>query len=247
MMPFFFGAPGRQLYGVYHAAAAAGRVGRGVVFCNPYGQEGIRCNRPYRVLADQLARQRWHVLRFDYSSSGDSFGEDSEARAAAWLDDIGAAIAELQAMTGVREVHLLGMRLGGLLAGITAVARRDVNGLVLWDPVLSGRSYLAEIVPGWRPDMPGDAAGEAYGFVVPAAFARDLAELRLDPARLAALPRLLVVASALTAESRPLARLANATTREVGGPLPWTKDNDFGAGPLPVAAMRTVVEFGTSA
>lgn len=247
MMPFLFGRAERPLYGVYHAAAAAGRVARGVVFLNPFGQEAIRANRPYRVLAEELARRRWHVLRFDYSATGDSAGDDGEARVAQWLDDVGAAIEELRAMAALEAVHLLGMRLGATLAARVAAARRDVKGVVLWDPLLSGRAFIEEILPAWRPDHAGLVAGEAHGFVVATELANDIAGLTLDASALRGLDGVLLVATGLTREQRELARALEGgpgfACKEVSGPLPWAKANDYGAGPLPVDAMKSIAEW----
>ncbi len=246
MIPLQFGRAARPLYGVYHPAAGPGRATRGIVLCNPLGQEAVRANRPYRVLAEQLARQRWHVLRFDYSSTGDSAGVDADARIADWLDDIGAAIDELEAIAALRSVHLLGLRLGAALAARVASARPDVDGLVFWDPVASGRRHLEALLPTWRPEHAGDIAGEAHGFVISSALARDVAELSLSPAK-PGTPVLLVA----TRQAGDQAELRDTLEREsarvtyhaVEGSLPWTRDNDFGAGPLPVAALKTITDW----
>jgi pimeloyl-ACP methyl ester carboxylesterase len=248
MIPLQFGRRERPLYGVYHPSTAPGRAGRGMVLCGSFGQEGVRSNRPLRVLADQLARQRWHVLRFDYSGTGDSAGDDTEARVEHWLDDIAAAVEELEAMAGLRRVHLAGLRLGGALAARVAASRDDVDGLVLWDPVASGRAHLQALLPSWRPGLAGEVAGEAQGFLVAGALAEGIAGLALDPATLPARLKVLLVA---TSGAEPQAALRDAlapgrasfTYREVAGALPWTKANDFGAGPLPVEALKAVSDW----
>jgi len=248
MIPLFFGRPERQLYGVYHPAPEQGRSARAMLFCNPFGQEAIRVNRPYRVLADKLTRQRWHVLRFDYSSSGDSAGSDADARVEAWLGDIATAIQELRAMAGVKSVHLLGIRVGATLAALSAAGRRDVEGLVLWEPIVSGRRYLESLLPTWRPEHPGDVAGETHGFVVPSALARGFCALALDAASIRGDGRVLLVGDGSDADQAALRQrlersVGDFTFREVHGPLPWTKANDYGAGPLPVEALNAIVEW----
>jgi hypothetical protein len=70
----------------------------------------------------------------------------------------------------------------------------------------------------------------------------------LDPSPLRRLERVLMLAANLTPAQAALREALAAVARdfncrEVGGPLPWTRDNDFGAGPLPVAAMKTIVEW----
>jgi pimeloyl-ACP methyl ester carboxylesterase len=62
-----------------------------------------------------------------------------------WLTDIAAAIREIRNKRGVRQICLVGLRLGGALAALAGAARRDLDGLVLWDPVINGRTYLEEM------------------------------------------------------------------------------------------------------
>lgn len=160
MHSFYFGTSREPLFGVYHSAESTEKsdgAPRGVVLCQPLGHEYIRAHRAFRNLAVTLSRQGFHVLRFDYYGTGDS-GGDSEAsgpaRAAADLD---AAIDELQEMAGMRRVSLVGLRLGATLAAAAASTRNDVDRVVLWDPVLSGRDYVARLLDvqdAWRRDRP---------------------------------------------------------------------------------------------
>lgn len=143
---FFFGPPSSQLLGIYHPASSERDRYQGIVMCHPFGQEYMRAHRAYRQLANTLAGKGYHVLRFDYRGTGDSAGELEDVTAADWLEDIGFAIQELKDMSGVHSVSLLGLRLGALLAGVAAVDRRDLSSLVVWDPVVSGRSYTSELL-----------------------------------------------------------------------------------------------------
>ena len=56
MIPFRFGLPTRQLYGVFHPAAQPRTPAIGVTLCNPFGQEAVRTHRLYRIMAERLAR-----------------------------------------------------------------------------------------------------------------------------------------------------------------------------------------------
>ncbi|PWC42823.1 alpha/beta fold hydrolase [Azospirillum sp. TSO22-1] len=123
---------------------AAGR--RGVVLCSPHGNEELCVHRSWAALADRLAAAGMPALRFDYPGTGDSAGSDEEPeRVRAWLDGIHAAIRFLRAATGVEEVALLGLRLGGTLAAMAAAERGGVARLVLMAPCASGKAYAHEM------------------------------------------------------------------------------------------------------
>lgn len=147
MIPFFFGVGQRRLFGVYDAAnETAGLNPRAVVFCYPWGAEYLHAHRSLRQLASKLSVAGFHTLRFDYFGTGDSSGDIIDADLAGWEDDIETAIEELQDSTGAKRVILVGLRLGATLAAsVTARRRKDVEALVLWDPVVKGDIYLEDL------------------------------------------------------------------------------------------------------
>lgn len=104
----------------------------------------MRAHRIYRVLACKLAHEGIAVLRFDYSGSGDSMGESSQASLSAWVADVGAAVDELRKQTKATEYVLFGLRLGGSVAAL-ASGVLGVRHVVAWDPVVDGRAYLREL------------------------------------------------------------------------------------------------------
>lgn len=143
LMPVRFGAPPRQLFGVFHAPAGGPARADCVVVCNPFGQEAILAHRTLRLLAERLAREGFPVLRFDYFGTGDSDGEDEAASLALWADDVARADLEAKRLSGHHRSAWLGVRIGGTVAAMaTARARMAPALLVLWDPVLDGNAYL---------------------------------------------------------------------------------------------------------
>lgn len=145
MNPFYFGASKRSLFGIYEQPRARASRTTGVVICPPFGHEYARSHRVLRQLALMLAEHGCHVLRFDWFATGDSSGDPLSADLRGWIGDVTTAIEELKDMTGVPRVSLVGARLGASLALAATAKRRDVEGVVLWDPVVSGREYLAEL------------------------------------------------------------------------------------------------------
>ena len=141
--PFWFGPTERPLFGWLHRPVGGAARG-GVVICPPLGIEAICVYFSTRTLADRLADAGIAVLRFDYDGTGDSFGGQEDAgRTPAWLASVTAALDALRE-TGVGPVGLVGIRMGALLAATIAEHDRDLAALVLWDPCISGRSFLRE-------------------------------------------------------------------------------------------------------
>ena len=159
MIPIRFGNPARELAGIYQPARAnAGPAGCALI-CNPFGQEAIRFHRMFRVLADRLARTGMHVLRFDYFGTGDSGGDDEQGDFEGWIGDVLMANAELIRRSGAAPCAWFGVRLGASLAAIASGRPgQSPDRLVLWDPVIDGTAYLAELA-----EAHVDAAKAGYG------------------------------------------------------------------------------------
>lgn len=146
MKPFYFGSQEKPLFGCYHAPQAGPTRVCGVVFCHSMGDEYIRFHRAYRQLAIHLSNVGFPVLRFDFYGCGDSSGGCEQGQLRQWLTDISTAIDEIRRRCGLTKVCLVGLRLGGSLAMLAGAARGDIDGTVLWDPVVSGGAYLQELV-----------------------------------------------------------------------------------------------------
>ena len=146
IVPFYFGPPDKLLFACCHEPALDRRRKCAVVICQPVGHEYINSHRALRQLASRLCYAGFTVLRFDYYGCGDSIGSAEEGRIFQWLEDISTAISEVRHRTGAVQVCVIGLRLGAALATIAANKRADVESLVLWDPVVSGKSYLDELL-----------------------------------------------------------------------------------------------------
>lgn len=253
----FFGAPGRQLLGVYHPPLDGSDGQLAVLICNPFFQEYIRAHRALRQLAEQLAQVGCHVLRFDYAGTGDSSGTLAETSLQDWRDSISLAEAELVELSGASSVALVGLRFGATLA-----TNHDSNRIVktlLWDPVIDGKTYVDELEalhasmlvdsdrypvrrhPVFHPD-----ATELLGFKVPN-------EL-LDQIRQTSLPDRLDARSSsielIVSEEREdyLAYLKNCGSQLespnyvlVPGPGQWTNLEKFDDMLMPAEILGTIV------
>jgi len=145
MEPLYFPSGNRQLFGVYHGPSPSRERDTGILICHPLGQEYIRSHRTLTHLARSLAEKGFSVLRFDYSCCGDSEGEDDQADLAHWSADITTALYQLQEGTNVTRLFLIGLRLGANLALQASVDHSGVTGIVLWDPIVDGPTYVSEL------------------------------------------------------------------------------------------------------
>jgi uncharacterized protein len=144
--PLFFGEGSRQLFGVYHAPAGASAREQAVLLCAAGPQEYMLTHWAQRRLAALLSSHGLHVLRFDYSGTGDSAGSSEEGSLEQWQRDISTASDELRELSGVRRCSIVGYRLGASLAWRASLGMQDKpRHLVLWDPVVRGSTYLHEL------------------------------------------------------------------------------------------------------
>ncbi len=151
--PFYFGEASRRLFGIYHPPEGPAGTGAGVVLCYPIGQARMRAPETFARWAAKLAAAGLHVLRFDYLGCGDSAGDEEQWGISQWLADTAAAIEELKDGCGLHRIGLAGVRLGASLAMLTGAERKDVNAMVLWDPVLNGRQYIQELLAVHREQL----------------------------------------------------------------------------------------------
>ena len=141
----YFGRPDKRLFGCFNATRAAGSRPVAVVICQPIGHEYINAHRALRQLALRLAGIGFPILRFDYFGCGDSEGDATEGRVGEWIDNLSEAISEISQRTNPSHLCLVGLRLGASLALLTAARRNDIHSLVLWDPIVKGSKYIAEL------------------------------------------------------------------------------------------------------
>ncbi|WP_428395195.1 alpha/beta fold hydrolase [Lichenicoccus sp.] len=157
------------------------------VLCAGLGRDTATGHRSWRLLADALAVAGYTTLRFDYPGCGDSCDTDGGDAFAGWQQGLDAAIdwtlAATGTLPGAPRIVLIGLRFGAALATLAAIGRHDIVGLVQLEPVLRGRSYVAQLTTVAR--LRGQPAGAALivdELVLSAAATRRMAELDLRQA-----------------------------------------------------------------
>ena len=256
LLPHFFGEAGSELFGVYHAPHGFAVRPSAVVLCYPGPREYRVTHWAFRKLATLLAREGVHVLRFDYFGTGDSAGSSEEGSLAGWTADIATAARQLADLSGVRRVSLVGMRLGAALAAAASAKGLGVRDLVLWEPVLSGRTYLAQLAAVDRrarlalhaPQDQQPSADTVLGFPLSDAERRAIASLDLLAAEFGRPERILVVGADGDADYDALqaraGALAIATTVQIlNDPLLWGGRDEPGDTLLAHAAPTAITAF----
>jgi dienelactone hydrolase len=135
-----------------------------VVLASSWGGDDVSAYDGQRALAAALAEAGIGVLRFEWPDTGDSSAPTGTATGADALAAFDAAADAARACSGRARLAFVGLRIGALLAAHAAVARRDVEALVVLLPVASGRAFLREasmvgaLRGGSAPAMAGEAS-----------------------------------------------------------------------------------------
>ncbi len=246
MNTMMFGRAPRSLFGVYHPPRTAKARRAGVVLCYPFGQEYMRAHRAFRQLALWLSGAGFHVLRFDYSGTGDSAGDDSEASLAQWALDASIAADELKDTAEVTRVAFVGLRLGAAVAALAAASRGDVDQVVLWDPVVDGAAHvLSLLTPGQQAlrHTSRDAVVGIFGFPLTAQMRNEIAGTDLRRVATPTRSGRFIVASEAHPEYNELcAAEARCALELVPSAGDWNGVDDNGGSLIPVAQIRGIVE-----
>jgi pimeloyl-ACP methyl ester carboxylesterase len=256
--PFFFGAAERPLFGCYHEPQPQRRKSCGVVVCYPLGHEYINSHRALRQLAVRLARAGCPVLRFDYSGCGDSGADYEQAGISQWLADISLAIDEVRTRSSHGRVCLVGLRLGGALSMTIGAERGDVDGLVLWDPVVDGKAYVTELTTlhqqrtrplrrraKWAAGSNGPV--EILGFPLAHSTVADLERINLLPIQRMPAKHILLVATGEDGSTKALAAYLARTCvhteyRHLPGHGVWTSESE-GALRVPNEVLQSIISW----
>ena len=243
MNPFYFGPSDRPLFGLFTRGRESAPDMGAVLLCYPVGSEYMRAHRAFRQLNTLLNRVGFHVLRFDYSCTGDSAGEGQDARVADWLDDVTWAIEELEDTAMVDTVSVVGLRWGATLAALATRGREDVDRLILWDPVVSGSTYLDAQVGSPRPT--GVVGIEGYPYTAALREEMDAIDLRRDA------PDLPGEIAFMVAEDRKAYREYEAAIRTAGkqpgyevvpAPGDWAQVDPFGDALIPQDIIQAIIQ-----
>ncbi|MCE3608184.1 hydrolase 2, exosortase A system-associated [Massilia sp. P8910] len=143
--PFFFNVETGTRFSLYHAPAPQLRARGAILYVHPFADELNKSRRMATLQARRFAAAGYAVLQIDMFGCGDSCGDFSQARWEAWKDDLEVARAWLAERTPGLPMHLWGIRLGGLLA-LDFACGAPVDGVILWQPFLNGRTCINQFL-----------------------------------------------------------------------------------------------------
>jgi len=140
--PFFYEIEDSRVFAVHHAPISPEKDrGLGLVFCAPFAEEAAIAQKICVDFARKLAKQGYHVLRFDYRGCGDSGGDFTDATVTTRVTDIRAMVTWLYQHTSC-PVCLFGLRLGATFAILAAGEDPSIRSLLLWEPIIRPAQYM---------------------------------------------------------------------------------------------------------
>jgi pimeloyl-ACP methyl ester carboxylesterase len=144
--PLFFGLGDHRLFGMLHFPEGTPR--HGLVICHALAEEKLWSHRVFVALARELANHGIAVLRFDFRGEGESDLDFEQVGIASRIDDaVRAAEVLLEQQPTLTGISFLGHRLGGAIAAAAAARLGSrAQGLLVWDPLPSGREYLMQLL-----------------------------------------------------------------------------------------------------
>ena len=132
------------VFGLLHTPATT-PLETAVLIAPSWGWNAVASHRSVRIWAQHLARVGHITLRFDFPATGDSGGVPGDgARLEAWVGAITAAADWLRADSGCGRIAVVGLGLGGLVAGKAIAEGARIEDLVLWAAPVRGRTFVRE-------------------------------------------------------------------------------------------------------
>ena len=142
--PLYLGAAAARRFCIWRSPAAA--PPRAVVVHLPaFAEEMNKCRRMTALGARALARAGFAVLQIDLEGCGDSAGAFGDATWKSWTQDVEAAVDHACARVDA-PLWLWATRAGALLLAPALACAPAPAGILLWQPVLAGRTHLAQFL-----------------------------------------------------------------------------------------------------
>ncbi|MCX6814338.1 MAG: alpha/beta fold hydrolase [Candidatus Aenigmarchaeota archaeon] len=139
---------GQKLAGILHEADSD----KVVILLHGFGgdkdEQGI-----FVRTAENLNKNGFSALRFDFAGSGESEGEFSEMSFSSGIEDLNSAI-EFVKNKGYKKIGLVGQSFGGAVSILGY--SKSIQTMVLWNPVskvISFENYLSSHNRNWKGDL----------------------------------------------------------------------------------------------
>lgn len=145
LRPLVIAGPAGPLTAFYRPPSAGVPVRGDILVVPPFAEEMNRCRSMVAMQAQSLADLGYGTLALDLRGTGDSAGEFEEGDWDGWRADLQCGVDWLrQQGHGCRA--LWGVRLGALMAAEMAAADPAIDCLLLWVPVVAGKTYWTQFL-----------------------------------------------------------------------------------------------------
>ncbi len=202
---FFLPFNEKQIF-VNHSLPIKGRAQRAAILFYPFGQEYMRSHKAFRQLASLLIRKNFDVYRFDYPGTGDSSGFAEEGLFSDYVES-GHALINFVKQESYEQVHLVGLRLGALVAAQCFSRHPELNHLVLWDPLVDGKAFFDDC----QKHSPNHSAEESvwsiHGYPLSVTFRAQILEASIDRVDFVSHQQLSLLVSSEQDDTRRIQRL----------------------------------------
>lgn len=143
-LPRFMGEEGETHFTLQFRSK--GRPRAHIVFVPPFGEEMNRCRALVAEQARNFAESGYYCTIIDFYGTGDSQGELHDASLDIWQQNLRLTIETLKGEDSL-PIILWGLRLGAFVAlDFAAKSALAIDSILLWQPVLSGKRYVTQIL-----------------------------------------------------------------------------------------------------
>jgi exosortase A-associated hydrolase 2 len=158
-VPFFFNVDPGTRFCLYYPPNPGVPARGAILYVHPFAEEMNKTRRMAAQQARAFAAMGYAVLQMDLFGCGDSCGDFHSGRWDQWKRDLAVAAEWLAERTSGQPLQLWGVRLGGLLA-LDFATTRKVEGVILWQPFMNGRTCINQflrlrLAAGMDDDDPG--------------------------------------------------------------------------------------------
>lgn len=144
-VPFFLPGSRGRLFAIYYPPPPGVRETSNIVLAPAFAEEMNRCRAMVAMQCRLLASVGIGTLVVDLFGTGDSGGDFVDGTWSQWKDDLAKALQWLRS-EGHACTTLWGIRLGALLAFDFAQDDGEIDRLLFWQPVTSGKSFLTQFL-----------------------------------------------------------------------------------------------------
>jgi alpha/beta superfamily hydrolase len=242
MACFFLPFNDKQIF-VNHSLPAKGKAQRAAILFYPFGQEYMRSHKAFRQLANLLTRKNFDVYRFDYPGTGDSSGAAEDSLFSDYLES-GHALINFVKQKCYEEIHLVGLRLGALVAAQCFSDDLELNHLVLWDPLMDGKAFFDDCQKHSPDHSAKEDVWNIHGYPLNAAFRSQLLQSSIDKVGVAPHQQLSLLVSGEQDGIRAVERLKQNTRPNFTVVPPvndWNYVDMVGSILIPADLIREVV------